>query len=988
MTSTTTTPTTMTTTPTPPNNEITVQNGVTGDIKSLNYPDPYTYPTSYTHKWEIRSAGSMSAQLNSTKRIQLSIREFITEASFDQVTVVDPLTGDNIAVLSGNVNAQSFYSSGPEMDVSFTTNDNVALKGFYMTWYEMDIPTTTTKSTTILTTTIGPPTTPHERGHSNCNFDAGFCEYKQRSSTLRWQIVSSVAPGEVTTRVPSRDKTTGTGDFAFVDSSAPVSDNVAQLYTDFIIENPNSCHSVRFQYSIAGNTPGSLTLKLMTTSEDVVKDLWSSDQATNGWTEATVNFRHFAAFKLMFEARRVDSQGGSDFALDDVVIPSTGCSDAPLVPPSSDSTATESPDGLVTDIEGQSGEITSPNYPSVYPADFEHMWRIMVADNSTIKITVLSFLTEPADDRLTAKEKDNITELFSLDGVLLPPEVYMSTTNQVSLTFTTDSDRDEIGWRILWEEVSSMTTSSSATPPTTTPSSYGLDLFCTFDDNQLCQMTNDGATDLLWNFQQGSSPNSPTSGPSKDSTGNSANGYAYINSQDPTSNGDKVASLQTPPIYSFLGCYRVLFAYHAFGSNLASIALYTAATGPNAGEPVERWISDSSSSSNWRSAEVFIQMSGEFQLVWRGKRVKTEAGEFGGGDLAIDDVTVTECTSSDLTTAAPTQLPFLNGGSTILTGTSGDIISKNYPSPYPNDYSHTWDITGDESEKVVSLIVMDFNTEECCDKVVIMDPVDGSILATLSGTVEPKNIIQSPSNRMTIKFGETDNAIAATGFHFTWFLAGKPLETSTGVTDPVTTVSTTLEEVDSASAIISPTDYQSWIPILFVCVLIVILAIIACVYVRKRNAAKSKVSSSKEYLNEDPPQLREDFEGTAPATTYPRPDPYYSVPFNGIGYASRPHSQAGDSGHYSLPPYDHNNVINPLKKKSKSGYHLSENGQLANGRRKKTKKLQSFKGDKYMGRRSSNSGIVSLPDGEGNTTPVGVNSTPLSTQRDPYVENE
>lgn len=69
---------------------------------------------------------------------------------------------------------------------------------------------------------------------------------------------------------------------------------------------------------------------------------------------------------------------------------------------------------------------------------------------------------------------------------------------------------------------------------------------------------------------------------------------------------------------------------------------------------VDRWISDTVSSSNWRTAEFLFQLDGPFRLVWKGKRVKSASGEFGGGDLAIDDIQVTECTSTDLNPPAAT----------------------------------------------------------------------------------------------------------------------------------------------------------------------------------------------------------------------------------------------------------------------------------------------------------------------------------------------
>lgn len=44
-------------------------------------------------------------------------------------------------------------------------------------------------------------------------------------------------------------------------------------------------------------------------------------------------------FQLIFEGKRLSSAGGSDFALDDIIIPETLCLDVPLYPESAFSTA-------------------------------------------------------------------------------------------------------------------------------------------------------------------------------------------------------------------------------------------------------------------------------------------------------------------------------------------------------------------------------------------------------------------------------------------------------------------------------------------------------------------------------------------------------------------------------------------------------------------------------------------------------------------------
>lgn len=63
-------------------------NGITGDIMSINYPLPYTYPVAYTHTWIIESSGRSKRQTTGMqKRIKLSIRDFTTEQCCDKVEV-------------------------------------------------------------------------------------------------------------------------------------------------------------------------------------------------------------------------------------------------------------------------------------------------------------------------------------------------------------------------------------------------------------------------------------------------------------------------------------------------------------------------------------------------------------------------------------------------------------------------------------------------------------------------------------------------------------------------------------------------------------------------------------------------------------------------------------------------------------------------------------------------------------------------------------
>lgn len=75
--------------------------------------------------------------------------------------------------------------------------------------------------------------------------------------------------------------------------------NVARLHTDTVIENPSSCHSVSFVYSLSGSNPGRLSLRIQSIAGDNIRELWFTDTATGGWTPVQISFRYFDKFKVI-----------------------------------------------------------------------------------------------------------------------------------------------------------------------------------------------------------------------------------------------------------------------------------------------------------------------------------------------------------------------------------------------------------------------------------------------------------------------------------------------------------------------------------------------------------------------------------------------------------------------------------------------------------------------------------------------------------------
>lgn len=68
-----------------------------------------------------------------------------------------------------------------------------------------------------------------------------------------------------------------------------------------------------------------------------------------------------------------------------------------------------------------------------------------------------------------AEETGSGDMIFSHSGVLLSSAMYESTSNAVTLRFTTDSTTNQYGWKVYWEEVLPPVETTSTSTSTTTP---------------------------------------------------------------------------------------------------------------------------------------------------------------------------------------------------------------------------------------------------------------------------------------------------------------------------------------------------------------------------------------------------------------------------------------------------------------------------------------------------------------------------------------
>ncbi|KAM4651187.1 mannan-binding lectin serine protease 2 [Discoglossus pictus] len=108
-------------------------------------------------------------------------------------------------------------------------------------------------------------------------------------------------------------------------------------------------------------------------------------------------------------------------------------------------------DGLV--YRDKSGEITSPDYPGIYPKLTNCKYSIQIEAGFTITLKFVHFDVESHPDVQCPYDKLQITtggnNLAPLCGDTIPAEINIR-SNKVDLVFTTDDSGQNTGWRIMY----------------------------------------------------------------------------------------------------------------------------------------------------------------------------------------------------------------------------------------------------------------------------------------------------------------------------------------------------------------------------------------------------------------------------------------------------------------------------------------------------------------------------------------------------------
>ncbi|KZS12185.1 Calcium-activated chloride channel regulator 2 [Daphnia magna] len=121
-----------------------------------------------------------------------------------------------------------------------------------------------------------------------------------------------------------------------------------------------------------------------------------------------------------------------------------------LAPPPTSSSLTAGCNGVLTT---SSGLLTSPNYPGVYPNNYNCQWTIRLAPGSKIRLTFSHFAIESPFDYVEVYDGSSIstTRLLKHTGSTLPSASVVSSSNVMLVRFVTDSTGNYFrGWRATY----------------------------------------------------------------------------------------------------------------------------------------------------------------------------------------------------------------------------------------------------------------------------------------------------------------------------------------------------------------------------------------------------------------------------------------------------------------------------------------------------------------------------------------------------------
>ncbi|XP_066300036.1 MAM and LDL-receptor class A domain-containing protein 1-like [Branchiostoma lanceolatum] len=521
-----------------------------------------------------------------------------------------------------------------------------------------------TPAPTLPAVTTLPPTI--VVGQYGCTFESDLCGWTQDASdTFDW--TRSQGPTGSTQTGPTSDHTTATdqGWYLFIETSSPqVAGDAARVLSPDI---PAGVLCLQFWYHMYGTHVDTLNVYLQE-GNNLGTPVWT-ETGTQGdqWNQGQVAITKSATFKIVFEGTRGNGYRG-DIALDDIIVNTGACpgpgstaqqctfDDAGLCgytqdtqddfdwtqasgttgssgtgPDNDHTTGTDA--GMYMYIEASSprnpGDIARLLSPAVTPGGTRagqcvEFWYHMYG-NSVGTLNVYSRING-VDTSVWSKGSDQGNQWNLAQIGLTTSSVYQVVFEGITGTsFRGDIAIDDV-------QISD--------------GLCGAQGSCTFENNDLCTWSQDLSNDDFdWLLGQGST-GSQFTGPDSDHTLGTALGYfLFIETSSPRVNGDVARIVSTRFDGGQDRCFS--FWYHMYGTSVGSLRVYVQEIGSQTVESL-LWELSGDQTNQWYSGQVGLaSRTNPYQLVFEGVR-----GDSYRGDIAIDDLTVTNSFCSILPTTA------------------------------------------------------------------------------------------------------------------------------------------------------------------------------------------------------------------------------------------------------------------------------------------------------------------------------------------------
>ncbi|KAK7098915.1 hypothetical protein V1264_003130 [Littorina saxatilis] len=541
--------------------------------------------------------------------------------------------------------------------------------------------------------TTGKPlttTTPPKPGAVSCDFSRDFCGWSQDTTdNFNWLRHAKGTPSASTG--PTGDHTTGTGYYAYVETSTGRLNNKARLLSPSVQKPATTCFS--FWYNMYGAHVN--TLNFYVSNNNTMGALIWTLKGTQGpeW--------HFDQFtvpantqKITVEALRgVGAQG--DIAVDDFNITNGDC-----------------PQGQGTSLVGLSCNFESNNICGYTNDKEDFTWTRKIGrttsggtgppNDHTYGTSRGHYMyTEASAPRRTGQKAGLISPQAAKGSYCLTfwYHMYGSRMGRLNIYTRIGNNRGSAVWSRASNQGNKWNVEQVTLNPTASwnlefegvrgtgiQSDIAIDDVnvtvgacpapgeCNFDTGSLCSYTNAKTGDVFdWTLQHGGTPSQGT-GPSADhSTASTRGYYAFIESSKPRRRGDKAWLLSESLRKTGNSVHCFSFWYHMYGVSVGTLNVYLSTNGSLPG--AIQWKLSGNQGGSWSQARFPVNSSADFSMVFEGV---TGTGNL--GDIAVDDITYTSgvCAFTP-TKAVPPSLTTTTPSSTTTILTTTPVPATSLP---------------------------------------------------------------------------------------------------------------------------------------------------------------------------------------------------------------------------------------------------------------------------------------------------------------------